>query len=231
MSFSSTRSSELPKGSIQRVVLASSSPFRKKLLSSTGLEFTTQTAAVDEYALVGATPTETCFLRAKAKAEALALIAPGDLVIGCDQILALDGKSFDKAKDSEEAAARLKLFSGRTHYLINQITLTYHNHVLGEGQEGPQILTSFEVTVPMQMRSLSHDEITAYVATGEWQGCVGCYQFENRGINLFDAVSGQPVAEGAFIDHSAVMGLPLVPLLAELRRLGVNALTNPRGPW
>jgi septum formation protein len=214
----SAQSSGSEKLVFQSVVLASSSPFRKKLLAATGLSFVVQTADVDEYALTGATPSKTCRKRARAKALAVAEKAPQSLVIGCDQILALDGRSFDKARDPVEAADRLRFFAGRTHHLINQIVLTHHNQETGQIRE----LLAIEVAVPMSMRSLTDAEIKAYVATGEWQGCVGCYQFENRGVNLFEHTTE---------DHSAIVGLPLQPLLAALRRLGVNPLTNPTGPW
>lgn len=200
---------------VQRLLLASSSPFRKKLLVSTGIEFSTLTSEVDEYKLVGADPAETCGLRAAAKALAVAALAPDALVIGCDQILELAGRSFDKAKSAGEAAARLQEFSGKTHRLINQIVIANHNH-------SDRVIAALTITVPMTMRSLTPEEIEAYVATGEWQGCVGCYQFENRGIHLFEQTPE---------DHSAIVGLPLQPLLKELRRLGINPLLQPKGPW
>jgi septum formation protein len=72
------------------------------------------------------------------------------------------------------------------------------------------------------MRPLTPAELDAYIATGEWRGSVGCYQFENRGAHLFESVNA---------DHSAIVGLPLQLLLRELRRLGINALVQPHGPW
>lgn len=200
---------------VQRLLLASSSSFRKKLLASTGIEFSTLTSEVDEYKLVGATPAESCWLRAEAKALAVAALAPEALVIGCDQVLDLAGRSFDKAKSAEEAWLRLRELSGKTHHLINQIVLANHN-------QSNRVLEILTVAVPLTMRALSDHEITAYIATGEWQGCVGCYQFENRGIHLF---------ENTPEDHSAIIGLPLQPLLKLLRRLGINPLLSPSGPW
>ena len=205
---------------IQRLLLASSSPFRKKLLASTGVEFSVHAPEVDEYALKGANSSETCALRARAKALAVASADPGALAIGCDQILDLAGQTFDKAKTAAEATQRLTQFAGKTHHLINHIALGYHNHL--DDQAESQILTEFSVAVPMTMRSLSEQEIKAYVETGEWHGCVGCYQFENRGIHLFS---------GTQEDHSSIVGLPLQPLLAALRQIGINPLLAPKGPW
>jgi septum formation protein len=205
---------------IQRLLLASSSPFRKKLLASTGVEFSVQAPEVDEYALKGANSAETCALRSRAKALAVASADPGALAIGCDQILDLAGQTFDKAKSAAEAAQRLTQFAGKTHHLINHITLTYHNQF--DSSSKATILAQFSVSVPMTMRRLSAREISSYVDTGEWHGCVGCYQFENRGIHLFEDTKE---------DHSAIVGLPLQPLLHALRQIGINPLLAPKGPW
>jgi septum formation protein len=205
---------------IQRLLLASSSPFRKKLLASTGLEFSVHPPEVDEYILKGATSAETCALRARSKALVVASADPGALAIGCDQILDLAGQTFDKAKSAAEALQRLTQFAGKTHHLINHMALAYHNHL--EPKSEAAILAEFSVSVPMTMRNLSADEISAYIDTGEWHGCVGCYQFENRGIHLF---------AGTNEDHSAIVGLPLQPLLHALRQIGINPLLAPKGPW
>ncbi len=201
---------------IQRLLLASSSPFRKKLLASTGVEFSVQAPDVDEYSLVGGSSSDTCALRSRAKARAVAELDPRALAIGCDQILDLSGQTFDKAKTAGEARERLAHFAGKTHHLINHIALAYHN------QDKSQLLAEFSVTVPMTMRPLSEREIAVYVDTGEWHGCVGCYQFENRGIHLFESTQE---------DHSAIVGLPLQSLLKALRSIGINPLLAPKGPW
>jgi septum formation protein len=201
---------------IQRLVLASSSPFRKKLLASTGVDFSVHAPEVDEYSLKGATSAETCALRAKAKALLVADVDRQALAIGCDQILDLAGQTFDKAKSPEEARQRLAQFSGKTHHLINHIAIAYHN------QSKPTLLAQFSLSVPMTMRKLEQRDIDAYIDTGEWLGCVGCYQFENRGIHLFEDTPE---------DHSAIIGLPLQPLLKTLRRFGIDPLLKPKGPW
>src|SRR5690606_9894419 len=87
---------------------------------------------------------------------------------------------------------------------------------------GGRVLVAEVIDVPMRMRALTEAEIDAYVATGEWQGSVGCYQYEHRGAHLFD---------GPGADQSTIVGLPLYRLLTLLRELGVNGLTSPAGPW
>lgn len=131
--------------------------------------------------------------------------AAGSLVIGADQVLSLDGYVFDKALSAEEAFQRLRQFEGRTHFLHSAFCLIAVD-------EGRDIKTVYEevVDVPMTMRRLSHEEILAYVATGEWEGCVGCYRIEGRGVQLFERIGG---------DHSAIIGLPLTQLYAAMRQL------------
>jgi septum formation protein len=78
------------------------------------------------------------------------------------------------------------------------------------------------VDVPMPMRPLSAADIEAYLLTQEWRGSVGCYQYENRGVHLFDGVAK---------DQSTIVGLPLQELLRALRDLGVDLLRQPQPPW
>jgi septum formation protein len=159
--------------------------------------------------------------RARAKAEAVAAAAGGALVIGCDQVLELSGTAFDKVSTAAAAAARLRLMAGRTHYLHSAYCL-YWRAPEAPGAVGALLLQERLLSTPMPMRPLSDAEIDAYVATGEWRGSVGCYQFENQGAQLFEAVSA---------DQPTIVGLPVQDLCRELRRLGINPLLAPRGPW
>ena len=203
--------------SVKQLVLASGSPFRRALLASTGLSFRVEVADVDETSIAGLPPRQLALGRAELKAVAVARGMREALVIGADQVLSFEGRTFDKAKTAEEAAQRLAELSGRTHILHSAVTL-----VPGAGLGRDAVCASFVIEVPMPMRPLSSAEIAAYVATDEWRGAVGCYQFENRGVHLFDGVDA---------DHSAIVGLPLQRLLKELRLLGVNALTAAMPPW
>lgn len=126
------------------------------------------------------------------------------IVIGCDQTLALDGVCFDKASDAGTAVERLTLLAGKTHYLHSAYVLWSKEQIIER-----------VVSIPMPMRTLTTQEIANYVATNEWKGSVGCYQFENRGVNLF---------EGVAADQSAIVGLPLQSLLKDLRAMGCSVL-------
>jgi septum formation protein len=184
---------------IRRLTLASTSPFRKKLLEDAGVSFEVAAAAGDEKSIAGLPPPLLAAKRAEFKAIDVARrTGPDHVVIGADQVLSLNGVSFDKAESPDEAFARLKDFQGKTHYLHSAICLVDVHH-------SGSLETVFEtvVDIPMTMRPLTDDEIKDYVATGEWQGCVGCYRIEGKGRNLFSNIGG---------DHSAIIGLPIKEL-------------------
>jgi len=203
---------------LSELLLASGSPFRRKLLQSTGLHFRVETAQVDEDKIEAPDPAALALARAVAKAAEVALRFPGTLVIGADQVLGMDGHSYGKAADRAEARQRLREFSGRTHTLHSAFTLA----VAFPGRTAAQTLRQRVVDVSMHMRPLTDAEIDAYLNTDEWRGCAGCYQAENRGVHLMLP----PMGEG-----SAIVGLPLPELLEDLRALGVNGLLQPQGPW
>lgn len=189
----------------KRIILASTSPFRKKLLNDAGLGFDTMAPKADEKTIAGLPPPFLAAKRAEFKAIDVALHAPPDsLVIGADQVLSLDGQPFDKADSQDEARERLKQFRGKTHTLHSAICLV-EVHPSGSCE------TVFEtvVDVPMTMKNLSDQEIEAYLATGEWRGCVGCYRAEGEGKKLFTKIGG---------DESAVIGLPLKQVSEAIHR-------------
>jgi len=206
--------------SVKRIILASKSPFRRQLLATTGLIFAADQAPVDEYATQNSDPQELARQRSEAKAMAMArtVEAADSLVIGADQVLSLDGEAFDKVTTLAEARTRLQRLAGKTHILHTGMALA-----LGSLAGQPaRLLVSRVIDIKMPMRQLDASQIEAYLATGEWEGSVGCYQFENRGVNLFKDV---------WADGAAIVGLPLQTLQADLRQLGINALVKPHPPW
>jgi septum formation protein len=205
---------------VSNLVLASASPFRRSLLKAVGVPFRVLVAPIDERQVFAPTAKALASARALAKAQAVAQTVKThgpahEIVIGCDQVLEFDGEAFDKVTTLAQAKARLKQLSGKTHYLHSAYVLVLTGQPL-------TLLCQKLVTVPMPMRPLTASEIKAYAATGEWQGSVGCYQFENRGHQLFEVVKA---------DQAAIIGLPLQDLLQELRRYGLNFLLQPGGPW
>ena len=197
------------------LVLASSSATRRALLDRAGLRFEALPAAVDEAALKEACqaeaipPEDAAIILAEAKAERIARRVPDALVIGCDQLLVCrmeDGKDrwFDKPVDLGAARAQLQALRGKTHRLVTA-TVAWRN--------GARIWQ--DVTIPrLTMRAFSDAFLDAYLAAEGEAICasVGGYRLEALGIHLFSRVDGE---------HSAILGLPMVPLLGFLRGHGV----------
>lgn len=197
------------------LILASGSASRRELLARAGLAFEVIPAPVDEAALKQAAqaeaipPEDAAILLAEAKAERIARRRPDAVVIGSDQLLVCrmeDGTErwFDKPADLAAARAQLLLLRGRTHRLVNG-TVAWR-----DGQRIWQDVTAPRLT----MRAFSDAFLDAYLAAeGEaLLASVGGYRLEGLGIHLFSRVEGE---------HSAVLGLPMLPLLRFLRLHGM----------
>ena len=190
-------------GGQKPLTLASGSQVRAALMRAAGLEFDIAVSGVDEDAIKarhGGTPDALALKLAEAKARA---IARDGLVVGADQILVCDGVLFDKPKDMDEARENLKKFRGRTHALVSGTVL------LDDGKP----VWSLAEQVTLTMRQFSDEFLEAYLLDvgDDVLKSVGCYQLEGPGVQLFEAVNG---------DYFAILGLPLVPLLAALRARG-----------
>lgn len=208
MNSSSTVASSILQAATPRLVLASGSPTRLQLLQAAGLSVSVRPADLDEAAVKRRArdqgePAEAAALRlAGAKAEAAC--DADALVIGADQILVCAGRWLDKPSDLAAARAHLRFLRGRTHVL--------HTAVLcrREGRTAWQ-----HVAAPcLHMRSVSDDFIERYLLLegDRILSSVGAYRLEGPGLQLFDAVEGE---------HAAILGLPMLPLLAFLRGCGV----------
>jgi septum formation protein len=191
------------------VVLASASPIRAELLRLAGVRFEIEAAAVDEAAIreslsaEGASAAETADALAEAKAMRVGRRRPDDLVIGADQILDLDGRWLEKPGTLENARLQLAELSGHTHTLVSAAVVV----------QGGQRLWGFADTARLAMRRLDAAAIDAYLAEAGpgVLAAVGSYEIERIGVRLFERVDG---------DHFTILGLPLLPLLAVLRRHG-----------
>lgn len=191
------------------IILASGSPYRRKLLESAGIGFTVLKPELDERAVeapltgTGVTPAEVALILAEAKATAVSEARPDALVIGSDQTLSLDDELFHKPADMEAARGHLLKLSGRTHHLNSAVALA----------RGGEIVWHHVSVARMTMRSLDPVFVGRHLAeVGDAAlTSVGAYQVEGRGIQLFERIDG---------DYFTIVGLPLLPLLAALRELG-----------
>ena len=193
----------------ERIVLASGSRFRRAMLEAAGVDLDVVPAEIDERAVeqtlegTGASPEDLAQVLAEAKALEVSERQPGRLVLGCDQTLSLGDELFHKPEDMEDARRHLLKLSGRTHQLNSAAVLARNGAALWR-HVGIARLT---------MRRLEPAFIGRHLArVGPMAlNSVGAYQIEGEGIQLFDKIEG---------DHFTIVGLPLLPLLEELRQLG-----------
>lgn len=191
------------------LILASKSPFRAQILHKAGISFRAEAAAIDERAAEapllksGAAPEEVASVLAEAKALDISARFPDALVLGADQTLSLGDELFHKPADMEAARRHLLKLSGKTHILSSALVLA---------RRGDAIWRHVSLA-RLTMRSLSPAFIGRHLAqVGETAlSSVGAYQYEGKGIQLFDEIDG---------DYFTIVGLPLLPLLAQLRLLG-----------
>lgn len=192
------------------LVLASGSASRKKLLTAAGVSFLADPADLDEVALTrglverGADAVKVACELAGQKALSVSRRHPGKLVLGADSMIAFGGAFLSKCASLEEARALLHKLSAKEHLLVSAAALA---------RDG-ELLWTHASPARMTMRSLSHKFLDDYLAQegSAILSSVGCYHYEGRGAQLFDKVDG---------DYFSVLGLPLLPVLAELRREGV----------
>ena len=187
------------------VTLASQSAIRASLLRAAGVVVSTASPGVDEDAVKaemdGASAREIAVALADRKALALSGKREG-LVIGADQTLEFEGRSFDKAADVDEARERLIMLRGKTHELHAAVAVA----------QGGAVIWRDVASVRLTMRPFTDIFLSAYLAGNEGAlSSVGCYQLEGEGAQLFSSIEG---------DYFAILGLPLLSLLDCLRREG-----------
>lgn len=192
----------------QPLVLASGSRSRRQMLDAAGLTFDVTPADVDERAIretlqaddSGIEPADVAEVLARAKAEAISRLRLEALVIGADQVLALDDEIFEKPADLAGARRHLQKLRGRTHQLHSAVVLA----------QGGEVVWANVDTGSLTMHAFSADFLENYLTLAGTVVCdsVGAYQLEGLGVQLFERIEG---------DYFTILGLPLLPLLAELR--------------
>jgi septum formation protein len=193
-----------------KLVLASGSQSRKALLTAAGVRFIADPADLDEDALMaelkGAPVEAVAQSLAEQKALTVSRRHPEGLVLGGDSVIAFGGEFLSKCATLEEARALLGRLSGHEHLLVSAAALA---------RDGA-LLWAHASPCRMTMRTLSPQFLDDYLAVEgpAILSAVGCYHFEGRGAQLFDKVDG---------DYFSVLGLPLLPVLVQLRKKGLLA--------
>ena len=193
--------------SARRLVLASTSRYRRELLERLRLPFDVVAPDVDERPLAGETPAETAVRLALAKADAVAASDAEAVVIGSDQIADLDGHGLGKPGDHERATAQLAAMRGRTVVFQTAVAVVC-------GATGFRVAELVRVAV--RFRALSDAEIERYLRAERPYDCAGSAKIETLGIALLDGVDSD--------DPTALIGLPLIRTCALLRRAGIDPL-------
>lgn len=195
-----------------KLVLASASASRRKMLEAAGVAFEVSAADIQEDALTagllsqGANAAGIAVALAEQKALTVSRRLPGALVLGADSVLALGPELIGKCRDVGELRLLLRKMSGKSHDLISAAALARDGMVLWRHSDAAHLT----------MRRFTDSFLEAYLAA-EGQAVlssVGGYHYEGRGAQLFEQVMG---------DSFTIRGLPLLPLLAELRAQGILA--------
>jgi septum formation protein len=198
--------------SAREIVLASGSRARREMLAAAGVHFTVQAADVDEPAIrarmravdANVDPKKIAAVLAAAKAEDVSGKIAGSLIIGADQVLALGDELLSKAPSIDAARETLRKLRGRTHELHSAVAFA----------ENGKITWAHVATARLTMRNFSDAFLDDYLlrAGDQVRQSVGAYELEGLGVQLFDKIEG---------DYFTVLGLPLMPVLAELRERGI----------
>lgn len=191
------------------IVLASGSVHRRELLKNAGVDFTVRPCDLDERAIEapllgsGATAEDVAAVLAEAKATDVSKDHPNEIVIGADQTLALGDRVFHKPANMEEARRTLLALSGRTHTLNSAVVLV----------EKGEVTWRHVAVARITLRELEPGFVGRYLASVGARALtsVGAYQIEREGVQLMEAIEG---------DYFTIIGLPILPLLKELRARG-----------
>jgi septum formation protein len=190
------------------IILASASAARAAILGNAGIRFRQKPSSLDEsseretLALSTSAPAIALHL-ARKKAERVAQEDPQAVVIGADQVLGFEGRILTKPRSRDEAREQLLRLRGQTHQLHSAAVLLFKGEVL-----------TFEDSATLTMRAFSDAFLDWYLETASHSvlNSVGAYHLEGLGIHLFAEVRG---------DYFTILGLPMTPVLSELRRIGV----------
>lgn len=192
----------------KRLILASTSPYRRELLNRLGLPFETAAPGVDEAPLPEESPAELASRLARAKA--LAVRDPDAVVVGSDQVASLEGRPLGKPGSHAKAVAQLELFQGRE--------VLFHTAVCIAAGPDRDLQQHVDLT-RVRFRRLPRADLDRYLRLESAYDCAGGFKAEGLGVVLFEAIESS--------DPTALIGLPLIWVTAALRNTGLDPLAAP----
>ncbi len=191
-----------------RLILGSSSKYRRELLSRLQLPFDVLVPDIDETPRIGETPEMTAMRLAQEKARAIEIQVPGALIIGSDQVATLDGQQIGKPGSHEKALRQLQTMRGRRVVFHTALCL-----LDGRNSDSEQSVQCENVQTFVTFRNLSDNELDAYLHIEQPYDCAGSAKNEGLGIALIEKIEST--------DPTALTGLPLIALTSMLRHVGV----------
>jgi septum formation protein len=200
-----------------RLILASSSPYRRDLLMRLQLPFDVAAPNIDETPLPGEAPDTTAIRLAKEKARTVATLTPGRVVIGSDQVATLDGEQIGKPGSHDNALRQLQKMRGRQVIFHSALCV-----VDGRQLDTIHAVQCENVQTCVTFRNLKDDELDAYLRIEQPYDCAGSAKNEGLGIVLIEKIEST--------DPTALTGLPLITLTSMLRRAGIRFFQQPAQP-
>jgi len=194
---------------MKKLVLASTSPYRRELMERLGLPFEAAAPRFDEQIEQGIAPEDLVQSLALGKALSLTDDFPDSVIIGSDQVFVAAGKIVGKPGTAEKAFAQLKSMSGASHTFYTGLAVV-------DSASGTNLTSCVPFTVTL--RSLADDEIRNYIRRENPLNCAGSFMIEGLGIALMEKLEGT--------DFTSLIGLPLIQLITLLRQLGINPLAH-----
>ncbi len=191
-------------GVMKKVILASASPWRKKILSTTGIPFRVEVSGYKEDMTQKLSPAVLARRLALGKALAVAKRHQEGVIIGADTFAVFRGTLLGKPHTASRARAMLAMLSGKTHTLLTGFAIV-------DVRSGKRVAKT--VSTRVTLKKLSPEEIRSYVATGEPLKAAGAYAIQGRGAALIKKVAG---------DRDNIAGFPLKAVLKELAKFGVR---------
>lgn len=174
---------------MRTVILASASPRRKELLEKAGIPFEVLPSETNELPPAGLSPAELVTANAQLKASAVSAIRPGEIVLGADTVVCMNGRILEKPQNRDDAFAMLRMLSGATHQVYTGVSLTDGHTTVSE-----------TVRTDVTFRTLTDTLIQSYLDTGEYRDKAGAYGIQGYGCILVEHLNG---------DYFNVMGLPI----------------------